>query len=52
MKTDHGMPYSAEAEQCVLGALIIDNDAYDRLEDLRAEHFFLSDHATIFKEIA
>jgi replicative DNA helicase len=51
MKTDHGMPYSAEAEQCLLGALIIDNDAYDRLEDLRAEHFFLSDHATIFKEI-
>jgi replicative DNA helicase len=51
MKTDLGVPYSAEAEQCVLGALIIDNDAYDRLDDLRAEHFFLRDHATIFGEI-
>lgn len=43
-------PHSVEAEQSVIGALLRDNDAVDRLGDLRAEHFYLSDHATIFAE--
>jgi replicative DNA helicase len=43
-------PYSMEAEQSVLGALLRDNDAVDRLGDLRAEHFYIADHATIFRE--
>jgi replicative DNA helicase len=43
-------PHSLEAEQSVLGALLRDNDAVDRLGDLRAEHFYLSDHAAIFRE--
>lgn len=45
------LPHSAEAEQSVLGALLIDNNAIDRLGDLRAEHFFVGDHAAIFEEI-
>ncbi|KQV50056.1 replicative DNA helicase [Massilia sp. Root335] len=44
-------PYSAEAEQGVIGALLRDNDAIDRIGDLRTEHFYLSDHVTIFREL-
>ncbi|WP_082493655.1 replicative DNA helicase [Massilia sp. Leaf139] len=44
-------PHSIEAEQSVIGALLRDNDAVDRMGDLRAEHFFLGDHATIFREL-
>jgi replicative DNA helicase len=44
-------PHSVEAEQSVLGALLRDNDAVDRLGDLRAEHFYLADHAAIFREL-
>jgi replicative DNA helicase len=44
-------PHSLEAEQSVIGALLRDNDAVDRIGDLRAEHFFLGDHATIFREL-
>lgn len=45
------LPHSIEAEQSVLGALLIDNNAIDRIGDLRAEHFFVGDHAAIFDEI-
>lgn len=45
------LPSSVEAEQSVLGALLIDNNAVDRIGDLRAEHFYLGDHAVIFEEI-
>jgi len=51
MNDSKPLPYSAEAEQSVLGALLIDNNAIDRIGDLRAEHFFLADHAVIFDEI-
>jgi replicative DNA helicase len=44
-------PHSIEAEHAVLGALLRDNDAVDRIGDLRAEHFYLGDHATIFGEL-
>jgi replicative DNA helicase len=44
-------PHSVESEQSVIGALLRDNDAVDRLGDLRAEHFYLSDHAVIFREL-
>jgi len=44
-------PHSIEAEQSVIGALLRDNDAVDRMGDLRAEHFFTGDHATIFGEL-
>jgi replicative DNA helicase len=44
-------PHSIEAEQSVIGALLRDNDAVDRIGDLRAEHFYLSDHQVIFTEL-
>ncbi len=44
-------PHSVEAEQGVIGALLRDNDALDRIGDLRAEHFYLADHAAIFREL-
>lgn len=41
-----------EAEQSVLGALLLDNDAVDRIGDLRIEHFYRAEHRSIFAEIA
>lgn len=40
------------SEHAVLGALLIDNDCFDRLGDLRAEHFSVGDHRAIFAELA
>lgn len=51
MDHDLQIPYSASAEQSVLGGLLIDNDAIDRCGDLRAEHFYRSEHRSIFTEI-
>lgn len=45
------IPASVESEQSVIGALLIDNDAIDRIGDLKAEHFFRADHRVIFAEI-
>jgi replicative DNA helicase len=45
------IPQAVEAEQSVLGALLLENDAIDRIGDLRAEHFFRGDHRSIFVEI-
>lgn len=44
-------PHSIEAEQSVIGAILRDNDAFDRLGDLRPEHFYLADHAVIFTHL-
>lgn len=46
-----GPPQSVQAEQSIIGALLRDNDAVDRIADLQAEHFYSNDHALIFKEI-
>jgi replicative DNA helicase len=40
-----------EQEQAVLGALLISNDAIDRIGDLRAEHFYDYQHRQIFNSI-
>jgi replicative DNA helicase len=45
------LPVSVEAEQSVLGALMIDNDALDRIGNLRPEHFYRYDHRIIFEAI-
>jgi len=46
-------PHNIEAEQALLGALLINNDAYDRVSDfLRSEHFFEPLHAKIFEIIS
>jgi replicative DNA helicase len=44
-------PQAIEAEQSVLGALMLDNDAVDRIPELRAEHFYRYDHRVIFEHI-
>jgi replicative DNA helicase len=44
--------FNIEAEQAVIGALLRDNDAFDRIPELGASHFFRGDHRTVFTEIA
>jgi replicative DNA helicase len=55
--TDHDdrtreTPYSVEMEQSVLGALMLDNTAIDRIGELHAGHFYRAEHRTIFETIA
>ncbi|WP_207000690.1 replicative DNA helicase [Trinickia mobilis] len=45
-------PHSIEMEQSVLGALMLDNEAIDRIGELRAEHFYRYEHRLIFNSIA
>jgi replicative DNA helicase len=42
---------SIRAEQSVIGALLLSNDALDMIGDLEAEHFYRNDHRMIFEEI-
>jgi replicative DNA helicase len=42
---------AVHAEQSVIGALLIDNDAMDRIPDLKADHFYRHEHRTIFAEL-
>ena len=43
-------PHNIEVEQALLGAILVNNDAYYRVSDfLRPEHFFEALHAEIFK---
>ncbi len=45
-------PHSIEAEQAVLGGLMLDNGAWDRVGDLVAEEdFYRRDHRLIFRAI-
>jgi len=47
------MPHSIEAEQALLGAILVNNEAYDRVSEfLTAEHFYEPLHARIFEAIA
>jgi replicative DNA helicase len=46
-------PHSIEAEQSMLGALLLDNQAFDRVADLVvAEDFYRDDHRRIWRHIA
>lgn len=46
-------PHSQEAEQSVLGALMLDNRAWDRISDrISAKDFYRSDHQAIFETMA
>jgi replicative DNA helicase len=46
---DRGLPASAEAERAVLGAILLDNQAYPQAaEFLRAEDFSLDSHRRIY----
>ncbi|HWI37611.1 MAG TPA: replicative DNA helicase [Burkholderiales bacterium] len=45
-------PHSVEAEQSLLGALLIDNQAFDRIADIvSGEDFYRDDHRRIWKHI-
>lgn len=44
-------PHSLEAEQSVIGALLMNNDAVDRIGSLKVAHFYREDHRAIFTEI-
>jgi replicative DNA helicase len=46
-------PHSIEAEQSVLGGLLLDNHAFDRVADLvREEDFYRYDHRLIWQQIS
>ena len=46
-------PHSLEAEQSVLGGLLLDNAAWDRVADLiSADDFYRHDHRVIFQHIS
>ncbi|MCE2744788.1 MAG: replicative DNA helicase [Burkholderiales bacterium] len=46
-------PHSLESEQSVVGGLLLDNQAWDRIGDvIRAEDFYRYDHRVIFEHIA
>ncbi|HBH27133.1 MAG TPA: replicative DNA helicase [Rhodospirillaceae bacterium] len=46
------LPHNMEAEQALLGALLLDNRALERMGDfLRAEHFFVPAHGRIYDAI-
>ena len=46
-------PHSIEAEQAVLGGLLLDTHAWDNVADvLTAEDFYRPDHKLIFQSIA
>ena len=43
-------PHNLEAEQALLGAILINNDAFDRVSDfLRSEHFVEEIYRRIFE---
>jgi replicative DNA helicase len=46
-------PHSVEAEQSLLGALLLDNQAFDRVADLvGADDFYRDDHRRIWRHIS
>jgi replicative DNA helicase len=46
-------PHSVEAEQSLLGALLLDNQAFDKIADLVAgEDFYRDDHRRIWRHIS
>lgn len=46
---DIGLPHNIEAEQQLLGAILVNNDIYDRVSSfVKAEHFFDPVHQRIF----
>jgi len=47
------MPHNADAEQGLLGALLIDNRAFEKVSDfLKAEHFYAPAHGRIYAIVA
>ena len=51
MNDENPTPRAVEAEQAVIGALLLDNNSFDRIGDLNADHFYRAEHKLIFSEI-
>ena len=46
-------PHSVEAEQAVLGGVLLDNDAWDRIAGIvTGAHFYRSDHRAVFAAVS
>jgi replicative DNA helicase len=46
-------PHSVEAEQSLLGGLLLDNQAFDKIADLvTAEDFYRDDHRRLYRHVA
>ena len=46
-------PYSVEAEQAVLGGLLLDNTAWEKIADLLTDaDFYRADHRQIYRHIS
>lgn len=46
------LPFSLEAEQAVLGAILVEPETINRVADkLRSEHFYLPEHQAIYREM-
>jgi len=46
------MPHNEEAEQALLGAMLVNNEVLNRVEDyLKGEHFFIPVHGRIFEAV-
>src|SRR5512147_2166785 len=46
-------PHSVEAEQSLLGGLLLDNQAFDKIADLvAADDFYRDDHRRLFRHIS
>jgi replicative DNA helicase len=43
--------FSLQAEQSVIGAILHENEAFDNIQFLKAEHFYQNDHAEMFRAI-
>ncbi|MHB1260374.1 MAG: replicative DNA helicase [Thermoplasmatota archaeon] len=46
------LPHDLTAERSVLGAIILDNAAYARVESLRSEHFYRRAHSCIYAALS
>src|SRR5690606_12080953 len=46
------LPHNLDAEQGLLGALLVDNRALERVDFLRPDHFYAPAHQRIFEAIA
>jgi replicative DNA helicase len=50
---DRALPHNLEAERSILGAILIHNDAFERVSEiLRPEHFYRHAHALLFAAMA
>jgi replicative DNA helicase len=52
MPAERSAPHSIEAEQAVLGALLLDSNGWPRITGLTAADFYRPDHRAIFGAIA